>query len=90
MTKWERNVLLLIARTALRCERLLLDMARDKTFNETMAYCDECVRLDGYANEHPAPARRPHRQVMLDRSAALRMGRARHTHQRTCDNYLGR
>ena len=52
MSAWERNVLLLVARTALRCERLLLRLVLERARgNDVLAHNDECVRFAGYSKE---------------------------------------
>ncbi len=52
MKKHERAMLILAARTALRCERLLLKLALERvTERDVMAYNDEMLRFEGYARE---------------------------------------
>ena len=49
---WERGVLLIAARTALRCERLLLRLVLERARDgDVLAHNDECIRLKGYSKE---------------------------------------
>ena len=53
MTKDEikLNILVIVARTALRIERNLLAMDKEKTEQRVLAHNDECIRLRGLMGE---------------------------------------